>query len=199
MKIRNGFVSNSSSSSFIVVVKRPKDNETNYLEIIDFIIKHYYQYKSADTNFSSTIQEHTLSLETEIKELTKDLSFLEKQKEFLESLVKDSKLEKHMGNLLKYLNQKNTLKGNVRCGREIYKENPKSFLKDETYYLTCDITRIKDKAKNLNLRLTEIKKYNDDTWKIIGFEEDISHSPISSAIKELEEKGLAAILKKVTT
>jgi len=203
MKIRNGFVSNSSSSSFIVAVKKPQKNETNYMELIEFMMKNYYKRKDLDKNFKGSIKEYTSNLEKELKKLTKDITFLEKDKIFIEEVLSNKNLIKPIGKLFEYLDNKTKLKKNlgVRQTREFYKNYvPKFVLENELGSINYDIDKIKNKIEILTARISDIQKYKEGSWDIICYEEDAAFgSPMSGAIKELEEKSLAKILKKETT
>jgi len=112
MKIRNGFVSNSSSSSFLIVMKNNKVLNKNSLiesfkmdknsplfgfanDLSDFLINESEEctIASMHDNYVGHYGEDVLSVDDMIKELVEDISM---DKEMLES-IKNNKIKVYEG------------------------------------------------------------------------------------------------------
>jgi len=112
MKIRNGFVSNSSSSSFLIVMKNNKVLNKNSLiesfkidknsplfgfanDLADFLINESEEctIASMHDNYVGHYGEDVLSVDDMIKELVEDISM---DKEMLES-IKNNKIKVYEG------------------------------------------------------------------------------------------------------
>ena len=101
MKVRNGFVSNSSSSSFVISVKRESDVEKESALLFDFFIDQLRCGKSFNGSlirggFHGTVSHYIDKIKDEQQNVIKDLYWAAKKKEELEELSKNKDAEKNV-------------------------------------------------------------------------------------------------------
>lgn len=183
MKIREGYVSNSSSTSFVLLVKPEK------VEAIEFILRHA---KAWDDSPCKTVPERRRDLKAEIREVDKDVKYVDNLLTKVDN-VTAKELEAHQ--LLDLLDSFNFGKRAIRDLR-LYPRYRKS-LKDYTDTLVRFREDLKEDRAEAENQI-EILEGNDG-WNVITFEEDLNFGTLKYMVDELVEKGEAVIVKKVVT
>ena len=184
MKGRFGFVSNSSSTSFVILVKPDK------VEAVDFILRNI---RKGETVPSEPVPERRETLLVEIGELNKDISYVAK---LVTKLNKNSdKKSIAFHNFLDRLD-------NLRCKDSIrnFRQYPVNFDKTlEDYSNTLNRLKEdleKEKAKcEKQVKLLE----GNDTWRILSFEDDAHWGILGNMVDDLLKTGDAVILSQETT
>ena len=206
MKTRNGLVSNSSSSSFIIAVKKMKKGDlTSPSEMIDFLIKHSGLIGGRDALkfFTKTPKQYNDALSKETKELEANIKWAESQKAYCEEALKDKKIMEVLGRM-KHIGQafRNRMeKGGTEEGRILREYTPtvQKELKNDIETLGYRIEGDQKQIEELNAKAKKIKRYLNGEWKLIGFEEDHWGDILKSAVKEMVKKKQAFIVEEVNT
>jgi len=186
MKSRSGFVSNSSSTSFVILVKPDK------AQSVEFILKHL---KAFGDKPILTVPERKKELRKEIREIDKDLIYVDGIYDRVNNMPEQSFSDHDYLVLTASYNR--LRKDAIRCIRE-YPNSFDTMSKEE--YLTR-IARLKedlqeDRAENeKQLKLLE----GNEKWSIISFEEDANWGHLRHMVDELVDRGDAVVLIKETT
>ena len=184
MKTRSGFVSNSSSTSFAILVKPEK------VEAIEFILRHV---KAWDDSPCKTVPERKRNIQAEMREIDKDVKYVDN---LLKKVDNISKGEVVIHQLLDRIDSFSFKKEAIRNMR-MYPPVGNRSLKD--YKNT--LKRIKEDLREdradqeKQLKLLE----GNDNWSIITFDEDLNFGTLKYMVDELVEKGDATILIREVT
>ena len=185
-KSRNGFISNSSTTSFIVLVKPEK------VSSVEFILRHLKHWQDGKT--CPTVPERVKFLNKELKELDKDLVYVDKLVTRVTGMS-DQTLKDHQF-LLKY--SMHTLRQDAIRNDRLYAPKREAAYKRDHL---CDYARLKDdleKAKtNCNNELKSLE--GNDDWVFVTFEEDANWGTLKQMVADLEKSGNAIILKQETS
>jgi len=183
MKSRFGFVSNSSSTSFVLLVKPEK------AEAIEFILRHA---KAWDDSPCKTVPERRKDLKAEIREVDKDVKYVDNLLTKVDNVTKEG-LEIHQ--LLDLIDSFSFGKRAIRDLRMYprYRKN----LKDYTDTLVRFREDLKEDRAEMDKQIEALD--GNDEWNIITFEEDLNFGTLKYMVDELVEKGEAVIVKKVVT
>jgi len=211
MKSRQGFVSNSSSSSFVIAIKKAKSKKfSDPSSVIDFLIKHSGAKYGDLKYFSQTPKKYDFLLKKEIKELQKDVRWVEKQKSGLEEALGNEDVVEILAKInrmpsiqsAKKRNEDNANKDKTnednRFSRE-YMHSMKEALEREITSLEYSLNSMGEKIKELQEKEKKIQPYLDGDWQLIGFEEDMWGSVLKSAIEDMARRKEAIIIEKATT
>jgi len=184
MKSRLGFISNSSSTSFVILVKPDK------VEAVDFILRNI---RKGETVPSEPVPERREALLIEIGELNKDISYIVK---LITKLNKNSdKKAMAFHNFLDRLDSFR-FKGSVRN----FRQYPVNFDKTLEDYST-NLTRLKEDLEKEKAKCEKQVKLleGNDTWRILSFEDDAHWGILGNMVDDLIKTGDAVILLQETT
>lgn len=188
MKTRAGFVSNSSTSSFIVLVKPDKVKD------VDFILRH-----ALDNEVSAK------AVPERKKELKKELGELYKDKTYTENLVAQLNVlfTEEAYNYLMLCEKINLVSGGwtqARYGVRNYRLYPSPHRSERTHYhdkLNEVLQNIANDQASCERELGQLT--GNEAWSIIAFEEDLQWGHLDKMIEELVEDGDAIVLHKETS
>jgi len=202
MKIRTGFVSNSSSSSFIICVK--EDATGAEIKMLDFMTT--FMDKSHGVK-REDVGEYKERLQNEIEDLNKDNVYSQKELEELTILLEDplliiafNKLEVALQSMGK---NGSDFKELVRRERYMYFCNiedgevfePSNLLRNLHRKLEYSISRNTREIKDLSRRLAKIKDL-PKSKKLISFEADNMEDSLLNSINNLEEQNMITIIER---
>jgi hypothetical protein len=209
MKTRSGFVSNSSSSSFIVAVKivESQDGSPTWFNILEFLIKKYGG-RDELKSFSSKVGEQIKVWRKELKELKADKNWCLDQHKIYEDMLAVEVAIPLLAKLLRHDTErkqpqydKETTaihdKARIRCTREYGETEARQVLESAKERINYDIMRIDRDIAQLSKKIEKVKQYDSDEWYLLGFEEDNYSDPVAQGIKELEERGQAVIVERI--
>lgn len=198
MKVRNGFVSNSSSSSYIISIKRGTDIEKESALLFDFFIKQLKYSKSFTGSlmrdgFNGTVSQYIDIIKEEQQNVIKDLYWAAKRKEDLEKITKNKDAEKIFNHWILGRGKEYTIRD--RRNEEQYRINDTTYLEVEIKYIGHQIERkgqvLIDLKDRLELLLTldsdeEILDINVDNQdsNIYTLRSIIQDSPWITVIEE---------------
>jgi hypothetical protein len=205
MKIRNGFVSNSSSSSFLICLR--KDTEGKNEEIFKYVLE--LASTCNQKIASKTVGEERKQLQEEVKKLKRDLTFQEKRNAVLKEYAGDKAFRKKLQALDEALSLVDSsihwkVKDMVRTAREVkadkewkawYEDmDPVGEALDRSQHAVDDIApeilRIEEKLKKM-------EEFEDDQV-MYSFEEDHSFgSGIKRAVLKMVEDGKAVMVERI--
>jgi hypothetical protein len=218
MKTRNGFVSNSSSSSFIIAIKEREENDKSRLSISDYAIT---LRKSDSELMIQDLENYTSHIEFDLQELNAKAIILQK----IDDLIKKT-LENEDDAQLMFMGMKiqETLSINKRSA-SLRKDNSKETdsnnfwgtLVDRNMFYSEEkvdidkvlMNRFKDKQNALSWRINDVKKEIAKKeallntvksvkghWEIIELEINNMDYDGEDLIKDLEECGIVIVLNK---
>jgi hypothetical protein len=180
MKTRHGFVSNSSSTSFTVLLKRDAAG-VNY-RVFDLVTQ--ILSKSSAITRTTVLEERQRLLE-EQKRLTRDQNYVEDTLAAVAGFAKDPKLTAAVQVALR-------LQADISWARRSRKEN---WLKDTTERLKHDLEKLKRDLQAVKQQLDQLAEVEDDL-AIVRWNESHMCNPLTSSAKMLEAEGLITILER---
>ena len=204
MKIRTGFVSNSSSTSFVIAVCIPaSERDELFLEMFEKSFPGFDDATQNTKTMKAEIKEYILQLENQIEELKKDLAFARKEWKNIEEMLKDEKLLKALAAYDEAKNKYHLTLRRMRSERFGCSDSPKNIFDQETrMYANAMETRV-EKIAELEKELDLIKKIGQrkDIKYLIKFDVDhgFSRDRFERQIEIMEESGIIEIIKKETT
>jgi len=193
MKMRNGFVSNSSSSSFIIAIRKQEKNNINNIKLIEFLSKHTEKRPLWKDELAVSAREEILN--SELQEMSNDLIFLIKEKAIWSKLAKNRNFDKFLGKVKERINKINNYESvrNLRFMEENAFEHKvcKTVLNKIIYFIK-EITKEMIKIEKILAKLKRL----DDNWLTFSFEEDSNwgNKVVSSIVRDLEKQKKAIIL-----
>jgi hypothetical protein len=203
MKIRKGFISNSSSTSFMVCFKpEPKDLS---LKTFEFLLrKNGCNVQPLQLEvFRDTVKERKENLLKEQKALLKDQKFLEDKIAKYSKFRQDTKLMQKLDEIDTMIDD---VEG-VRYSRTIARIN-KNKKKEDRYFvnkfsksfntITNQVEKIKEKLDKINTQYSLIKDLPDISV-VAKWEEDSNFSSLlKDFVDEFEADGRIIVLEKIT-
>ena len=214
MKTRNGFVSNSSSSSFVVLLKCDVEDQVSavYCEAIESCIVEQESYENA-SEYYKHIQERIEILNKSIKHLQndiKEIDILKNDEVFKKYLYFQDIMQRGRLNIKFAKDEKRQIKNLIRdvtyvecydnkndkTREQIMKES----IENEISKMECAINEMKEIIKTYNGFLKELKKTDIQGWKVFVFDEEINFSSkLKNLVNKAEDAGIAKIIYKETT
>lgn len=209
MKTRIGFVSNSSTTSFLLAIKKPRsDLHFDYLNAIEFLVTYLGYDKDALDFFYSNGSEKIVEIKEEIVELQADVDYCKVEKKDLEEFVEKAAdampiVERFMKLLQKQKmsrvcdNDKDR-KDEIRYERE-YPNQPRELAHDEIRNKEDHIRWVSKQIVELTELLEKMESY-DDSWIMVRFKSDYMRDvKLDDMVQWLIENGKAEIVNKETT
>ena len=202
MKVRFGFVSNSSSSSFVVAIRKPTKKTIDAVKFIEFVAKHTEKNPIWSNVFGIAAKQK--AIKAEIDELKKDMAFGYKEVEFWRNVGEDGLFDGWLGKLKEHFRAFKPGGGEVRQLRSMseYRENLSEMgqtpCKLMSQWIKNVVDRDKDKLVELEKELAQLKNLKNSEWAIYSFEEDMhwGKNLVSNIVTDLVKQGQAIILKK---
>jgi hypothetical protein len=196
MKIRHGFVSNSSSTSYTVLIKeRGKDHP--WYGPIEFMTETLLRDSGSSIKDVNDVRKN---LEHKLGAAIRDVVFVQ---EHIRTL-KDLEAQKHAISVFLKLQQlakdktPNAPKGTYMPGSlSCLTEKPEEMLRWELQKLHDDLQTAQQETENIGQKLEGLSNFND-TDVVLYFEED-NWGWMGRAIERLKEEDLVYILDKVST
>ena len=200
MKIRQGFVSNSSSSSFVVAIKKPSPKQIDGVKFIEILSKHG-KNNSVWSNITS-VSEMKRAIRMELLELETDLAFCESEIKFWKELSENRDFDIFLERFLEHSrNGDNKSARNIRQFLEQYKTMNSA--------KPCEmiVKRLGNMRDNTLLEILELKEYFlkisklNASYTIYSFEEDMNFGSkiASGVIRDLVKMKQAIILKEIVS
>ena len=207
MKTRTGFVSNSSTTSFLLAVKKPTDElHYDYLKGIEFIIEHVGFKKDDLDFFCCAPSEKAQEIKEEIEELEADRKYCEDQIQELKELIEKS------SELSGLLDQFLSLSSKPKYALTKDEQGRKWEVRSEREYVSCRSTvKFEIESKNthiiwLSKKIDELKgalknlEGYDDSFVMVGFKCDrMSDYGLESMVQWLLNNGKADLVEKAIT
>lgn len=200
MKVRQGFVSNSSSTSYTVAFTPEKDNLN--LKTFEFLLgEHGSRYSLSEKleTYKSTVADRKELLNTEIKTCQRDKAWLE---EYVEKLIECAEIPAI--NLLmselenSFHKQKGELADNIRfMRRDRNKDKWEDTIKDHIHNYKEAISRLNRDIADINGQLKLIEDLSDDTV-IARWKQDAGSSLLTNLLDMLIKDKRVIILERYT-
>lgn len=213
MKYRNGFVSNSSSSSFIVAVKQVEsdDGSPSWFNFLNLLIENTGGQDRLKS-FSSAVSDQIAKWQEEVEELKLDRDWaIEKAKIYEDITAIDvalpllAKLIEHEDRYPHPEIPQSQLKWRLRGPRETEeysKETPLQKAKESLQWkkdsIRMDISRARKSIDSLIEKIKKAEPYNSNEWTLIRFEEDNWGGVLTKAVEQLVKSNQAIIIEKQT-
>lgn len=205
MKIRYGFVSNSSSSSYILALPKEKECEhcghTNG-QIIELVSKLFSKGTWDDyvpVNYGGDFEGYIGAIENEIEEIDKDIAWTLKKTKVLENLSKNE-------DAITLFSEWNEIKQQAKPrwrrkadeSNEEYGTTPREKLKEDVGWLGDQIEINRRKKTSLEAKKRKIEEAikSDDT--LYAFEIDHQDSA-RDTIEMLIKNGIVKVIEKIVT
>ena len=204
MKVRNGFVSNSSSSSFMIAIKKPQPCASCGCTPIDFLKE--LEIRIGDKKkeyefFNQDIKEYIETLKYDIEELEKDRAWVLKEKELYATLLDDEKLAEGIQTFISLMQQleeeKRTNKKDYRVNR--YMGDNEASVMDvvKSQISSCSTYSINAEIKEATEKLEKLNSLNlDEKWTLFNIDIDNWEHGTKEAIELLLESKQAVLIKK---
>jgi hypothetical protein len=194
MKIRSGFISNSSSTSYLIAVPaEASEEDTLFIDLFKEIMDKWSEDTQEMTSKRLSPREYIESLNNRVKELQKDKDFLQKEAAELTALSNKEEARKAVSTYIDIVTKRElTTTRNRRS--DIY-----IGLDDS---LKTDIERVTQEIETVNRRIEaaqeelSIIKENATAKEIIGFEIDNWFSDAEKRMIIIIEKGPLKLIKK---
>jgi len=194
MKFRQGFVSNSSTSSFIAVLEK-KGQVADWLA---FVVKNSGKHMDVRTGDPSCFADE---LECKKEDEEKVVPWLEKEIETYKKLLTNEGAQKlfvdSVDGFLAFPKDFKETRQLAFAAR--FSRAPKEMIQDRIDRAQNLLHRAKLELESLNRMIDTLRKYPDDKWQLIKFEEDAMWGFLGNAIEELAGKDKAVILQKETS
>jgi len=187
MKIRNGFVSNSSTASFIVLIK-PKR-----IKDVEFVLR----YATGEYPVCKTVSKRKKELNKEISKLDEDILYVKEKYKELDSLYSENAFDFH--ELCHDISNINNYRKSIFAIRTM-REHPSKIKLKRTFY--------HDKLKNVieNIKEAKVDCQNElksltgnETWSIVSFQDDANFGRMQGMVDELVKDGDAIIILEERT
>ncbi len=191
MKSRFGFVSNSSSTSFVILVKPDK------VESVEFILKHL-KHEMNGGNPCPTVPERIKELKTEIKDIDKDVIYVDGIFDKINAISDQSFTDHEF--LSRYSTYRMLQKEAIRSDRKYPIPRKMRMSRDKEDFLG-DIRRLKEDLQEDRAKCeTEIQKISGNKdWVFVSFEEDAMWGTLKQMVSDLVKTGDAVVLKQETS
>ena len=206
MKTRNGFVSNSSTSSFLIAIKKPEVCPHCGCTPIDFLktLQISDNKNNKDYEFSDLdVNDYISTQKDELEELNKDRNWILKKIKLYEKLLNDKKLAEGIQTfnlVLEDLNDKKRgFKNYIRDNRWFHDEDNSVLDTVKSQIKRLSTVYVDKKIKEITEIITQLEKLNsDDVWTLFNIDIDYmrSNKTINNAIDIILESKQAVLIKK---
>lgn len=180
MKIRYGFVSNSSSTSYVIAIRQPTTPvEELIIQAVGIIAN-----RDKTEFFETTAEMYLENLRHDKEELTKDIEFAGNHIDKLNNMLKDKKLTK-------VLRMAEDFREELDLHRSRVESDFKWTPQDEIDRLKINIERSAERLECINKKISKLDGIENDA-KILSFSRDNWNSTdIQNALKLFDEHGKA--------
>lgn len=204
MKIRYGFVSNSSTSSFILAVKQVKDvcptcglNPANYLSIIQQLLPEGLKKNPVVPHqnvFTGLVSDVKATYESKLDDLKKSKKALEKSISNYKEILKDEKSLVAAGELIKL---KMTLKHRKNYDDSsdyfVNDRNPQEVVESEIEIMEAKIRKADEEIGQISKMLSIIRSLKGK-WEVVNIVVDDYSWGIKPLLDKLATEGVVKIL-----
>jgi len=181
MKSRFGFVSNSSSTNFVILVKPEK------AKAVEFILRH------TNEEPCKAVPERRNELKKEIRELNKDVKHVNDFCGKVSSMT-DKTFSDHW-----LLTKLHSFRNQIAIrGSRIYPDTFKPMGKEEYLGMLLKLREDLEKEKTDSEQQIKLLEGND-SWGIMTFKDDLNFGTLKEMVDDLVKNGDAIILIKKTT
>lgn len=198
MKIRTGFVSNSSSSSYVLAVKKQQECEccglsnSKMIELITLLLGKKEFNGRVPKSFTGNMTEYVESLDVEIEELEKDIVCGTEKIKLLEKISANN-------DALLLMDQWNNL-SKIRNDRYMdeseYKQSSVDNLKWKIQNVESEVNRAKNSISEIRLKKQKLEAATNEDRRIFIFEMD-DWDDARRIIEELIENDVVEVIEKV--
>jgi len=187
MKNREGFISNSSTTSYLILVKPEK------VESVDFILRSLHNEKTMP---SKSVKEFRKGLLDEIKEIKKDIAYVEELKGKLIAGVANQ----YQYSFHAFLNMLEALSFHKDRIRTMRDRPIRDQVRNYEYYAT-ELNRVKvSLQKKMDDYEKQIKALEgNEGWSIIAFDDDANWGALKGMVEDLLSSKNAIIISKETS
>jgi hypothetical protein len=190
MKIRGGFVSNSSSTSFMIVVNDDvlKENDRIFSTILNAL---------SMTNVVSKKSIKTLrdELVEQIDTCCRDINYLDDKLTYLYDVKRDKRLCDAVVNVIETLEKSHDVQASRRRRHERQMPTLDGQIND-IKRLKCETEYARIRAQK---RLNDISGFNDDDSYMTWTEQNHNSLGLGSAAESLSQSGVVKILERTST
>jgi len=194
MKTRTGFVSNSSTSSFVIAfnMQRDPDSNVNYSEILESIIE-------AMSKVNKNIKIHyapnrIMELDHEIENAQNEIISLANRIDYIKELSKNKETLRLATELMQIVEH-----DNIRIQEsEIYSrymKSPEETIEQQINWLSHHLKTQTEKQITLTKLRASYNKFDSEDWRIFEYEEDQMSSQIKPLVESLMKIGRAEIIE----
>ena len=195
MKYRRGFVSNSSSTSFIVAFV-PEENNLN-LKTLDFLVTNMSSQYGIDLEvFRSTVKERRDTLTAELKTIMRDKEWL---KDYVDKLS-ECALIPGIQLLMHELDESEDdvrKTGHIRYLRRA-KRPWENIIIDHIHAYKGGIEDINRKIKEINQQLNLISNLSEESI-VAAWKQSNGQTVLSNLVNILQEDGRIIVLERIIT
>lgn len=202
MKIRQGFVSNSSSTSFLIAICNSADEKDLLMfEMFEKSFPGWDEITNCQKAIKATGVDYKNEMEIQLEGLKEDLAFSKKEIKKVTELLKDDKVLVALETYQTAIEQSNVTQR--RLHKAAFKRTPKQVFENEIYMFKNAIKRCEDKIAEIqkDLDLIEAISKNKSIKCIFKFEVNNGFG-MNRFIRQLEilqEIGIIEVLRKETT
>jgi hypothetical protein len=214
MKARNGFVSNSSSTSFVVAIKEHTDKQLpSALSLIELVVDRLKMDKGNLKFFTGKARDTIANIDAEILALELDKKWVEKEKALWEKATSHVDLLPALRTIAwwprplrsKPPTPENCVDYVVRYKREMEEleetaqRNGEQVIKRYMESIDFRVKSIESDIEALRKRKKLYMAYAaNDEWHLVGFTEDHYHGILEEMIEGLVRNNMAVIVEQKT-
>lgn len=212
MKIRNGFVSNSSSSSFVLAFKNPKKCTHCGSTPLDFFDLLSSALTKEGYGYNSDIKREMAEAVDKLKGMKQTKQYIEYSLNQFVPILNDPEKRKIYNVAFKaawdsiYKTKRTPQNVSINdqimeyyCLSEAHDGEGKNYVNDEIETMKRSLEYINEKITNLSKYIEELKKYSDKDWKIMIVKDIDKMGSMFSKIENLiRENKIIALKEEIT-
>lgn len=203
MKVRQGFVSNSSTTSFFIAVcDKADERDELFLEFVDNFLSGFDEVTNSPKTMKAEVKEYVSQIESQLAELNADIVFAKNEYDKFKEILSDEKLLNVMMAYGEARSHTDITSRRFRRENE-YLCSPKYIFESEMEMFTRAVESREKKIKELTSELKKIEgiRNRKDIKYLMRFEMDANRgsSKMYNQIELMEKTGLIEIIDRSTT